>query len=521
MSLMEGTNKRGFVCLYRVSTREQAERFGLTWQHRHLRPYGEQHLGPCLGEYDEGATSTGTPFEQRKVLQDMLAELELLRPGYLLVADQDRIARGDDFALVKRELRRLNVRIAFYRESAPPEVLDLEDEYGDFTSDIFSAVAKLEKRRIVKRMRRGKQEAARRGNAVMPVPYGYYKPARGEVAIEPESAYWMREVFERLATGEWTLRRLALWLNDEQAPTPSGREGTWSISYLAKLVKNQAFAGRAEMMGIEVPFPAIVDEALFERANAAVRRNAQLAGRNNKRFHYLLRGLIRCGRCGHAVCGFPKHDKPHYRCNGQLRAIQQRKAERCDQPQLQAGSIDEAVWRQVTRLVEDPDLIRAYAASLPAVVASEATFLRRRLRRYQERRERLLRQHEFGHVSDEELKRRLEEIEGERRLDEQQLDQLAASDSLAEIDADELESAERLCRDLAPRLRLLSFEERRFLVERLVRRVVLDGREVAVDVIVPLAPASEGRPGHPASPSPLVVACGASMLRRGGSTLPR
>src|SRR5689334_17345300 len=111
--------ERGFVCLYRVSTREQAERFGLAWQRRSLRPYGEAHLGSCLGEYDEGATSTGTPFEERRVLQELLTDLEALRPGYLLVADQDRIARGDDFALVKRELRRLSVRIAFYRDAGP------------------------------------------------------------------------------------------------------------------------------------------------------------------------------------------------------------------------------------------------------------------------------------------------------------------------------------------------------------------------------------------------------------------
>lgn len=477
--------ERGFVTLYRVSTREQAERFGLEWQRSRLRPYGESHLGACLGEYDEGATSTGMAFEQRRVLQDLLADLEGLRPGYLLVADQDRIARGDDFALVKRELRRLGVRIAFYREGGSPEVLDLEDEYGDFTSDIFSAVAKLEKRRIVKRMHRGKQEAARQGNAVMPVPYGYWKPEKGKVALHPEKGYWAREIFERLATGEWTLRRLGRWLAEQGAPPPRGKDGHWSTSYLSRMIKNPAYIGRAEMLGMVVPFPALVDEALFERANAAVRRNAQLAGRNNKRFSYLLRGLIRCGRCGKAVCGFPKHAKPYYRCNG-LHQAQALGTPACTQPQVQAGPIDEAVWQEVAHLVANPDLIRAWAHSAPAVAASEATFLKRRLARYDERRHRLLRQHEYGHLADDELRSRIEEIERERAEDEERLARLQTDAPDREVDLDRLAEAEKLCRDLGHRLALLTFAQRRLLIEKLVRRVTLDGTDIRIEVIVPL-----------------------------------
>jgi site-specific DNA recombinase len=478
--------ERGFITLCRVSTREQAERFGLAWQRRSLRPYGERYLGPCLGEYDEGATSTGTPFEARPVLQEMLTDLETLRPGYLLVADQDRIARGDDFALVKRELRRLGVRLAFYREGAAPEVLDLEDEYGDFTSDIFSAVAKLEKRRIVKRMHRGKQEAARRGNAVMPVPYGYWKPEKGKVAIEEERAFWVREIFARLASGEWTIRRLARWLHEQGAPPPRGRAGHWSTSYLARLVKNPAYLGRAQMMGVEVPFPPIVDEAVFERVQEAVRRNAQFSGRNNKRFDYLLRGLIRCGRCGKAVVGRPRHDKPAYNCNGHPDA-ELMGMSKCDQPRLYAAPIEEAVWAEIEPLLTNPALIREWARSKPALVASEATFLRRRLSRYSERRERLLRQHEYAHIGDKELKARLEEIELERAEAEERLERLEQTPPLADVDVARLEEAERLLAELQDRLRMLSFGEKRYLVERLVRRVVLDGRQVSVEVIVPLA----------------------------------
>jgi hypothetical protein len=55
---------------------------------------------------------------------------------------------------------------------------------------------------------------------------------------------------------------------------------------------------------------------------------------------------------------------------------------------------------------------------------------------------------------------------------------------------------------------MLSFEERRYLVERLIRRVVLDGRAVEVEVVVPVpAPAEMLTPtGWKRGRSPVVPA---------------
>lgn len=478
--------RTGFTVSMRVSTRQQEERYGLAWQREHLPAYGEQYLGACLGVYDEGAISTSVPFERRDVLQDMLTDLETLRPGYHLVADQDRLARGDDFALIKRELRRLGVRLAFYREGAPPEILDLDDEYGDFSSDIFAAVAKLEKRRIAKRMRRGKQQAAREGKAVQPVPYGYCKPTEGTVAVDPERAAVVILIFERLAGGGWSLRRLVRWLNAEKIPSPRGKVGGWNISYMGKLVRNTAYIGVGRMLGEEVPFPALIDEQTFYRAHAAIEQNKRLSRRNNHRFDYLIRGLAVCGRCGRAITGHPKHNKPYYRCNGRLHDKSKGAACCCDQPEVQAGPIDDAVWTEVSKLVLNPEIISRYAASVPAVVGAEAVFLKRRLARYGERRERLSRQHELGVIDDAQLSRRLVEIAEGQTVDEQKLAALEAAESHQDVDLQELAEAEKLCRGLAPRLATLSFDDRRHLVEKLVRRIVLDGTTVSVEVIVPL-----------------------------------
>lgn len=481
-----------FVTLFRVSTQQQSEKYGLDWQRDNLPPYGDQHLGTCIGIYDEGATSTSLAIEKRADLQELLADLETLRPGFLLLADQDRISRGNDLWLIKAELARFGVKLAFYREGGSPEILDLEDEYGDFSSDVLGAVAKLEKRRIAKRMKRGKQQAARSGKAVQPVTYGYYKPSKGEVAVVPEKAEIVIVIYTRIADGA-SIRKTVQWLNQSGIPSPRGRIGGWTLSYVAKMVKNTSYIGRAKMLGVEVPFPRIVSDELFLRVQETVHENSSRSTRNNTRFDYLVRSLITCARCGRAICGHPKHDKPYYRCSGHGHDLAKGlpPGERCSQPEVSAAEIDVAVWQALRPLILNPAMISAYATSPSTVVAAEATFLRRKIGRYDERRRKVLDQHQRTWITDEEAEAELQEIAAERAKDETLLGTFEVQETVEHVDLTRLVEAESLCRKLAPRLERLSFADKRALVEKLVRGVKLDGRNVTVEVIVPLVAADE------------------------------
>jgi site-specific DNA recombinase len=488
-------DKGTFITQMRVSSRQQEEKYGLEWMRENLRPYGEKYLGTCLHEYDEGVVSTTRMgIEDREVMQDLIADLEVLRPDYLLVPDQDRLARGDDYILLKRELARYGVRLAFYRDGGEPEILDLSDEFDDFRSDIYSAFAKLEKRKTAKRSRRGKQRAAREGKAVQPVVYGLRKVTAGVVEIDEEKAQIARLIFERLGSGQWTIRKLVQWLNRSLVPSPRGQIGGWTISSVAKMVKNTSYIGRAKMMGVEVPVPAIIDESLFERVQAAVARNRSFAKRNNRRFNYLLRGLLRCRGCGCAMCGTPGRNKPYYRCSGRAHDRSKGVSCRCEQGNILAGPIDDLVWAEVSRLVANPELIREWRSRASTVVSAEAAFLKRRLAQFEKRRENLSRQHELGVVSDQTLTERLAQVADEQRDDEARLAELERPDAtVITTDPADLDAAADLCEQLRGRLDELSFEEKRMLVEKLVRCVWLDGREITVEVIVPLLPQAATR----------------------------
>lgn len=59
---------------------------------------------------------------------------------------------------------------------------------------------------------------------------------------------------------------------------------------------------------ILIHVPDIVDVGTWEAAQAQLRDNALHSRRNNKRHQYLLRGLIRCPRCGGTYTGAFQHN---------------------------------------------------------------------------------------------------------------------------------------------------------------------------------------------------------------------
>lgn len=148
------------------------------------------------------------------------------------------------------------------------------------------------------------------------------------MAVVPEHAAVVREVFRLFAVEELTCRTLCRHLTEVGVPT--AKTGACRHpSTLQRMLTNTAYVGRfmygrneavepqrpskAERPNRKssrrplppehwdtIPCPPIVDEAVFGQAQAKLAANALFSPRNNTRHPYLLRGLIRCGRCGGA-----------------------------------------------------------------------------------------------------------------------------------------------------------------------------------------------------------------------------
>ena len=116
---------------------------------------------------------------------------------------------------------------------------------------------------------------------------------------------------------------------------------------------------------MSIPVPAIVSEDLFETVQEQLQENQQRARIGQRGARYLLQGLLVCGCCGYAYYGKPispsarkGHPRTYayYRCVGSD-AYRFGGVRVCWNKQLRTDLVDEAVWNEVCKLLEDPTRI--------------------------------------------------------------------------------------------------------------------------------------------------------------------
>lgn len=207
----------------------------------------------------------------------------------VVVVDQDRLTRHT------RELEDF-IGVADRSGTALATVsgdLDLSTSDGRFRARIMGAVARQESEKKSERIRRQRDQAAKRG-----VSHGGrraygYKP--GGHDVDPAEAVNVVEAVERFLAGE-SLPRIAADWNARGIRSSSGKE--WTTTSLRVMLAGPRLAAlrvhRGEVVGDAV-WPAIIDRDTHERLRAILgdpRRTQR--GRPPK---HLLTGLLRCGRC--------------------------------------------------------------------------------------------------------------------------------------------------------------------------------------------------------------------------------
>jgi site-specific DNA recombinase len=342
-----------------------------------------------------GATLVRPALER---LRDLAASGTLDR---LYVHSPDRLARRYAYqVLLVDELHRAGVEVVFLNRQIG---ISPED---DLLLQVQGMVAEYERAKILERSRRGKRHAARQGsvNVFAGAPYGYRylgKHDGGGAAryeMVEEQARVVRQVFhwvgrERASIGE-VCRRL------QGCPT-SGGKLDWDRTTIWAMLRNPAYKGEAAFgktrVGprparlrpvrggseqprrayglydtpaeerITVPVPRLVDPALFDAVSEQLAENRHRSRQSGRGARYLLQGLLVCRSCGYAyygkavsLCAAKGHrrDYAYYRCCGSdaYRFGGQRV---CSNAQVRTDRLDEAVWREVERLLHDPARIAA------------------------------------------------------------------------------------------------------------------------------------------------------------------
>src|SRR5215217_5927353 len=176
---------------------------------------------------------------------------------------------------------------------------------------------------------------------------------------------------------------------------------------------------RYEARNGAVPARLVVDEQASDGVAATMARNALLSFRRNKKHDYMLRCLLKCGRCGLGIhgCYFPGHGgrvgRRYYRCAGTDALTTAREA-KCPRARIEAEPLEQAVWGHVVGLLRDPAQLQAQferflaEAEGPGAEDAAGVKLRARLDRLDRADQRLLEAYQAEVIS-------LDELSGQRR----------------------------------------------------------------------------------------------------------
>ena len=318
---MESNKLQNKVAIYiRVSTVFQIDKDSLKVQRRELEAYSEFVLGITDYEVFEDAGYSAKNTD-RPSFQEMMRRVRTGEFSHILVWKIDRISRNLlDFASMYSELKRNGIVFV-----SKYEQFDTGSAMGEAMLKIILVFAELERNITSERV--SSILLARAGSGQWNggrIPYGYaYNKETKEMSIDTKSSEMVKYIYNSYLIDN-SVTYLAKKLNSQGVPSPTNKE--WSSTAIHKILKNPFYIGtyvynksdqkydfkqkpEDEWITIENHHPAIIDEDLFYRVQANLKRNKRgglMEGSTVKRKHtHLFAGLLRCNQCGGSMSATP------------------------------------------------------------------------------------------------------------------------------------------------------------------------------------------------------------------------
>lgn len=476
------------VVYARVSSKAQKDRHTIDSQLRDAPAFiasqGWTLVRPVDTYVDDGRTAKAGHLGARNGFQRLAADATAGAFDVVVVVDLDRLTRSEDLAergAILGAFQSAGVRIA---SSSSGQVLDLSSDSGDLYAGLAAFFAAQENRKRRARTLAGKETALAKGKKPAgPTPFGLaYDRETGAWSIDEPAAEIVREIFRRVIAGE-PCAAIADDLTDRGVKRPRAPE--WIRERVYAIVVARTYAGewtanKARRLVLKVP--AIVDEGTWQRAQDVLKSWNRRGIRRTKHV-YLIEDLAVCGICnarmGIASAAFASRTRvpspARYVCAH--RRQPPRGSPPCELPLHRVADIDGRLWRALTEMLSQDDLVervlgkrRAGAAAGRADWESDAKAYRSKLARLERTEAAVLARFRRGAISEGALDIELAAVGREREMLRRQLETAERGQAAEDASAARAEVAESLVARLRERAREATLEQQRELVQALFER---------------------------------------------------
>ena len=496
----------------RVSDKSQAEddKTSLSEQTVEMEAYCERKGLTVVARYQEVGRGWS---KKRPEFQQMLTDAKQGRFDTIVCWKSDRLSRGMFPAAALMEV----VEAHQINLESVMDAIDMK------TFGLMAAIGKIELDNFRERASLGKRGTAKQGRIpANGIPYGYRIGEDGRPEVAEAEAAIVRRIYHQYVHEGLGVLPIARQLEDEGLPTGKPNGKRWYDSHVSRILGKEAYKGtwwygksrhisteegrriydQPEETWIEIPFPPLVDEETWDRAQALKKQRLSRSKRNTKVF-YMLQHLVRCAECGMLFAGRATiqnsvrrhgklyhyyYDTPrrYYQCYGM-----QKRQSRCrEHPFIRAERLEGLVWGEVKRVLQNPEVIVTGIDSLNVQedggLAEELAEAERELRKVQMEEDRCIRLYVSGKITEDQL-------DLQRKFITERLESLRTR--VGDYRAREATGTEQ--RALARRvaewahtlgkgLEGLNSEERREILLLLVDRVIIDGHDsVSISLAIP------------------------------------
>lgn len=538
------------VALYvRVSTQEQAEKFGLDVQINQMKKwldtYNDLFTWDAKHLYKDDGFSGASEIHEREALPKLFAAAKRKEFDVVIVWKLDRFFRRTRYLLnAIEELKDMEVGFI----STTQAEVDTTKTMGKFMLGLLGIIAEMERDLIIERTGIGRIEAASAGKFVGGMhTYGYdIDKQTQKITANHDRSKIVRLIFKWFVKDRLTSYEIQKKLNAMKVPTQADlelermkdRKGAenvkkskrkvnpanfWHHTSIRKILKNEAYTGRyfynkktrkynAETkkwkelpnpreQWIPVTCPKIIESGVWKMAQTLLEQNrrTQKRGKNT----YLLSGKVECAACGSPYHGYmqPKiktvdgvrkttSKTIHYRCGkGNVTKV----SEPCKNRQISGAVLEGLVWGNIEELLSDPQVFiqRVEAEEKKQVntaeLEQEQEIKQKELEEVLAEADRVLVLFQKGlkYQGKGELEAESSRLVADQKRLEDDLETLASKLMNAEERRERLSSAKGLAKKYAKDLNDLNFATKRLIIQDVVKRVVISPSKVRIELLIP------------------------------------
>ena len=361
----------------RVSTDSEDQKNSLENQSQYYEKFIKENKNWVYvpGYIDEGISGIST--KKRENFNLMIDDAKNDKFDYIITKELSRFARNTlDSIQYTRTLLNYGVGVLFQGDG-----INTVDDDGELRLTIMSGIAQDELRKLSSRVKFGHQQAIKNGvvlgNSRM---FGYIKKDK-RLIIDEAEAGMVRELFELYATDQYSLKQIEniFWergyrnhngkkiahttlSNTISNPKYKGYYVGNKVKVIDIFTKKQKFLPPDEWVMYKDEtgeiVPAIVDEDLWDRANAILqRRSSDVKNRQNKCNHAnLLTGKLYCSHCGayyyRKDSSYRGKQCSRWVCSGKLK----NGADTCDSFALSESDVKALIFSVFSESYKDADV---------------------------------------------------------------------------------------------------------------------------------------------------------------------